>query len=191
VVNSSHFVTNNTTTMKEDIIKEVELPSGVSATMSDSSLVVKGPAGEVTRYVGSPRVDVKIDGEKIVIQALKATKREKRLIGTFESHVKNMIKGSQEKYVYHLKICSGHFPMNVSVSGNSVIVKNFLGEKHPRKIDFSQQVAVKINGAEIEVSGASKELVGQTAGKIEKMCNITNRDRRIFQDGIYITKKAK
>jgi large subunit ribosomal protein L6 len=176
--------------MKEDITREVEVPAGVSATIVETTLLVKGKAGEVKREIGFPSVKVAVDGQKIVIQALKATKREKRMIGTFEAHIKNMIQGAQEKFVYGLKICSGHFPMNVSLSGNTIIVKNFLGEKHPRKVNFSSEVAVKINGFEIEVSGSSKELAGQTAGKIEKLCNITNRDRRIFQDGIYITKKA-
>ena len=51
-------------------------------------------------------------------------------------------------------------------------------------------VEVKIAGTEIVVSAADIELAGITASKIENLCRITNRDRRIFQDGCYITQKA-
>ncbi len=177
--------------MKETITKTIPVPSEVTVALQGRVLAIKGPKGEDEREFSYPAIKVSSKEGSIVLHVEKATKREKRMIGTYESHIKNMIKGAQENFIYKLKICSGHFPMNVSVSGNSIAVKNFLGEKHPRKVDFSAKVAVKINGAEIEVSSVSKELAGQTAGKIEKLCAITNRDRRIFQDGIYITHKAK
>ena len=112
------------------------------------------------------------------------------MLGSFESHIVNMVRGVQELYVYKLKICSGHFPMSVSVAGNEVIIKNFLGEAVPRKVDIMKGAEVKVNGEEIIVTSADIEVAGQTAAKIETACKITNRDRRIFQDGCYITQKA-
>ncbi|MBI2666293.1 50S ribosomal protein L6 [Candidatus Woesearchaeota archaeon] len=112
------------------------------------------------------------------------------MMSTFAAHMKNSIKGTQEQYEYKLKICSGHFPMNISVSGREFVIKNFLGETVPRKITLLQGADVKINGTEIVVKSADKEIAGQTAASIEQLCRITNRDIRIFQDGCYITQKA-
>ncbi len=176
--------------MREDITKELTVPEGVTVSYVDGVLTVKGSQGEVSKDLFFPTIELKSEAGKIVLTAKNGSKREKRMVGTFQAHIKNMFKGVQEKFQYKLKICSGHFPMNVAVSGNNFSVKNFLGEKHPRVFEIPQGVAVKVNGSDVEVVGCSKEATGQTAAKIEQLCKITNKDLRIFQDGIYITQKA-
>jgi large subunit ribosomal protein L6 len=176
--------------MKEDLRKEIELDSGVTAQVEGSTVKVKGPKGEVTRTFLHPKVRVSVEGNKIVLFSPKATKREKTMVGSFYSHIKNMVQGVKEPYVYKLKICSGHFPMSVSVSGSEVVIKNFLGEAVPRKVEISSGADVKINGEEIIVKSCDVEVAGQTAARIESACRIVNRDRRIFQDGCYIFEKA-
>ena len=81
--------------------------------------------------------------------------------------------------------------MNVSMSGAQFIVKNFLGEKIPRVLHIKEGAKVTISGTEVVVESINKEIAGQVSADIEQLCRITNRDRRIFQDGIYITQKAK
>lgn len=176
--------------MKDDLKREIELKPGVTAQLENNLLKVKGPKGEVSRTFLHPKITVFLEGNKVVLFAPKSTKREKTMIGSFESHIVNMIKGVQVPFVYKLRICSGHFPMNVSVAGNEVVIKNFLGEAVPRKVDIVTGAEVKVNGEEIVVISADIEVAGQTAAKIESACRIANRDRRIFQDGCYITHKA-
>ena len=130
------------------------------------------------------------EGDTLTITGKKSTKREKKLIGTFVAHIKNMIQGVQSPFVYKLKICSSHFPMSVSVSNNELVVKNFLGEKNPRISKFNPSVSVKIEGSEIIVESPDKELAGQVAARFEQLTRITNRDKRVFQDGIFIIQKA-
>lgn len=175
--------------MKADLRKEVPLPAGVRATLEGTTLSLKGPKGESRKEFPHPKVTLKLEQDKLVLVASKATKREKTIIGSFWSHVKNMVKGVQEPHVYNLKICSGHFPMNVSVSGSEFVIKNFLGETVPRKVILPKGVGVKITGTEIVVTSPDKEAAGLAAAKIENLCRITNRDVRIFQDGCYITHK--
>ena len=176
--------------MKQDLTAKIELKLGVTAKLDGSMLTVKGPKGQISRNFLHPRVQIAIDGNKIVLSAMKATKREKTMMGSFESHIANMVHGVGEPYLYKLKICSGHFPMTVSVSAQEVVIKNFLGESVPRRISLPPGVTVKVSGTEITVESADKEIAGQTAAKIENICRITGRDIRIFQDGCYIVQKA-
>ncbi len=175
--------------MKVDLNEKVTAPETVSLTLEGPVLCVKGPKGEDRRNFANPKVKLAINGRDLEFQVASATKREKRLISTFIAHAKNMVRGVVVPFEYELKICSGHVPMNVSASGTNVIVKNFLGEKHPRSVVIPAGVKVKIDGTKLIVSGASRELSGLVAARIEQMCRITNKDRRIFQDGIYIVKK--
>lgn len=175
--------------MKTDLNEKVTAPETVSLTLDGQELHVKGPKGEDSRSFANPKVQISITGRDLEFQVKAASKREKRLLSTFMAHVKNMLRGVVEPFEYELKICSGHFPMNVSTSGTKFTVKNFLGEKHPRNIVIPAGVKVKVSGTEVKITGASRELCGMVAARIEQMCRITNKDRRIFQDGIYIVKK--
>ena len=176
--------------MKQDLTEEIELPAGVSVQHAQNLIRLRGPKGEVSRTFVYPGVNITLEENKIVLRAVKATKREKRMLSTFAAHLKNLIKGVQEPYEYKLKICSGHFPMNVSIAGKEFTIKNFLGETVPRKFTIQEGAEGKISGTEIIVKSADKEIAGQTAASIEQLCRITNRDIRIFQDGCYITQKA-
>jgi large subunit ribosomal protein L6 len=175
--------------MKEDITKEIELRE-VTVELVGNSLKFKGPKGEAERIFLNPKVNVAIEGNKIILKSLKATKREKKIVGSFESHIKNLIEGVLNLHTYKLKICSGHFPMNVAIVGSEIVIKNFLGESVPRKVKIVTGADVKINGTEIVVTSTNKEIAGQTAANIESLCRITNRDKRIFQDGCYIIHKS-
>jgi len=53
-----------------------------------------------------------------------------------------------------------------------------------------EEVEVELNGNDITVTGHNKEKTGQTAANIEKSTRLTNKDRRRFQDGIFMTHKA-
>ncbi len=169
--------------------EELELPEGVSVTFKGTNVTVRGPKGEVTRILFSKQVEMKVESNKVLFTARKATKREKRMIGTFRGHLRNMLKGVTESHVYRLKICSGHFPMNVSIKGNEFIVKNFMGEKVPRVLRLREGADVKIDGTEVRIESHNKELAGQTAASIEQLCRRPGFDSRIFQDGIFIVEK--
>ena len=177
--------------MKGEIIEEfVELPEGVKFSYEKGVARVDGPKGGVEKRLLNPMVSVVLENNKVRIFAKKPTKREKTIIGSFKSHILNMVEGVQNGFVYKLKICSGHFPMSVSVKDGEFIVKNFIGERVPRMLKLKEGVEVKVEGEIVVVSSVNKELAGQTAASIEQLTRRPGYDKRIFQDGIYIIDKA-
>lgn len=169
---------------------EVNIPEGVSLKIERNVVTVNGPKGEASKALADPRLSFEVKDGRFLVRQDKFSRKEKKVVNTFLAHVRNLIKGAVEGYVYKLKVCATHFPISVSVEGDKVIIKNFLGEKIPRKAKIYPGVSVKVDKDVITVEGASKESVSQTAANIEQICRITSRDRRIFQDGCWITQKA-
>lgn len=170
--------------------EKVAVPSGVDIKIEKQTLTIKGKKGELKKDFIYPTINIAKEGDFMIFSATNATKRDKTMIGTFAAHLKSMIVGTSEGHTYMLKICSGHFPMRVALKGKEFVVENFLGEKIPRKLTIHEGATVKIEGNDVTVSAIDKEIAGGCAAAIEKLTRVTGRDRRIFQDGIYITMKS-
>ncbi len=169
--------------------ESITLPEGVTATVNNADITITGSEGSVTRAFLHPRIKIILNDGIVIFDASKSSKNEKKIIKTFAAHLKNLFKGVTEGHTYKLKICSGHFPMNVSVKGLKLVVKNFIGEAVPRTLLFKEGATVKVEGDIIIVTGINKEIVAQAAASVEQLTRRVGFDRRIFQDGIYIVEK--
>ncbi len=173
----------------KQIERIIEIPEGISIELDKTLVTVKGEKGSVLRTWDNPKINAVMEGNMLKISVNNATNREKKDLLTLNAHLKNMLRGVKDGHIYKLKICSGHFPMNVSISNNVISVKNFIGEKIPRTYAIKEGADVKIDGDIIIIKSCSKEIAGDTAASIERLTRITNKDRRIFQDGLYIIMK--
>jgi large subunit ribosomal protein L6 len=173
----------------EKLTDTMIIPEGCTFTHTNKNMTVKGPKGELIRPLPDKKIILESKDNSLILTYKNATKREKRMLFTTRAHLRNMLKGVQEGFTYKLKICSGHFPMNVSLKNEVLEIKNFIGEKVPRTLKIKEGANVKINGDEIVVESNCKEIAGQTAGSIEKLTKRPGFDKRIFQDGIYIIEK--
>jgi large subunit ribosomal protein L6 len=79
--------------------------------------------------------------------------------------------------------------MKVTYKNNLLEVKNYMGETVPRTLKIKPGVEVVVKEPEITVTSPDRELAAQTAAAIEQVARRSAFDRRIFQDGIYITVK--
>ncbi|PSP54818.1 50S ribosomal protein L6 [Halobacteriales archaeon QS_1_67_19] len=184
---------------------ELAIPDEVTAEVDHLDLTVEGPEGSVTRRLWYPDVSVSVDGvptsseggedgdtvEAVVIESDEDDAKTMSTLGTFESHVTNMFHGVTEGWEYRMEVFYSHFPMQVEAEGDEVVIENFLGEKAPRRTPIHGDTDVEVDGEELTLSGPDKEAVGQTAADIEQTTRVTDKDNRVFQDGVYITEKPK
>ncbi len=176
--------------MKKEIFQEIEIPESVEVDVKKGLLTVKGPEGEIERDFNLYKITLEKKDGKIIVGNKKSTKNEKRRTNTTAAHIRNMIQGVQEKFEYKLKVCFSHFPATLEIKGHKATIKNFLGEKYPRELELPKQgVDVKNDGGIITITSPDIELAGRTAASFEAITRVTRRDRRIFQDGIFITHK--
>jgi len=178
------------------ITHKIPLPEGTSAGLDGHNLSISGMSGNVSRIFESRRISLCIEDGEIVVSVDLPRRADKALAGTWAAHVRNMVTGASLGFVYRLKIVYSHFPMTIEPpkgdQGGDFVVKNYYGEKVPRSGHIPAGVSVSVkNKDEVVVSGSDVELVGQAAANIERICTVANRDRRVFQDGIYITSKKE
>jgi large subunit ribosomal protein L6 len=165
----------------------IPVPEGVAVTIEGHKVTVKGAKYTLTRdFYHASAVSLETDGKTVRVWAQWPRKKEASLVGTIESHIKNMITGVTKGYTYKLKIVFSHFPITVKIQDKAVLVENFTGERRARKADILGDVKAKLEGDDIIVSGANLEDVSQTSANIEQMTRVTNKDPRVFLDGIYV-----
>ncbi|MEM2918957.1 MAG: 50S ribosomal protein L6 [Candidatus Altiarchaeota archaeon] len=170
---------------------QINIPKGIEVRLEGNKIFVKGEKGELKKELNSLIKVEKInsDGEKVIIKADSDRKKIRAIAGTTEADIKNMIKGVSQGVTYKLRVVYSHFPINLKIQGDTLLIENFLGEKYPRKAKILEGVTVNIKGRDLELYGIDKEKVAQTAANIESATAIKNFDPRVFQDGIYIYEK--
>ena len=169
--------------------ERITMPSGIKASLQEHVLTISSKDVKLSRRLWHPRVSVTVAGGEVTINSEMPSRREKALVGTFASHVRNMITGVTQGFRCEMKMVYSHFPIKLIVKEEELVIENFLGEKFPRKARLMGEAKVEVKGDQVIVTGRDIENVGQTAANIERATKIKNFDPRVFQDGIYIVLK--
>ena len=167
----------------------LDIPTDVTVTQERFDLTVAGPNGEVTRRFWYPDVGVTVADDAVVIETDRTDAKALATMGTFESHVRNLFYGVTDGWEYEMEVVYSHFPMQVTVENDAVVIENFLGERAPRRARIHGDTEVRVDGERVILSGPDKEAVGQTAADIEQLTTVSDKDTRVFQDGVYIARK--
>lgn len=178
--------------MGEELVREIAIPENVSVEVDKGLVRVRGPKGSVEKDFSNPKFADTIAIEKgpgVKVISKSGKRKFRAVAGTIESCISSMFRGVTAGYKYVMKVSYSHFPVSVSVKGDEVQIKNFLGEKGARTAKITGNCNVAVEKDEIVITGINIEDVGQTAANIEQACKITKRDRRIFQDGIFVVGK--
>jgi large subunit ribosomal protein L6 len=176
---------------KEDGLRKVELPQGVTAKVTERELVMKGPNGGATKVFQRIPVDIGVSGNQVVITPFTGKKKDVISANTVSSIVRGMVHGVTKGYEYKMKVVFAHFPVTVKVKDDTVVVENFMGERSPRLAKILEGCKVSTEGDDILIKGTSLEHIGQTAANIEQATRIKRKDQRIFLDGVYVYEKKR
>ncbi|MCR4335001.1 MAG: 50S ribosomal protein L6 [archaeon] len=177
--------------MVEQLVETIEIPQGIQVELTDNEFKVSANGKKNARHFKSVEVLLKKVDSKIEVWTKSERKNVFAESKTIGSHIKNLIAGVTEDFVYKLEIVYSHFPMTVKVNKDIIEINNLAGGKKQRKAKIIGVTKVDVKGKEITVSGQNKEHVGQTAANMEQATKIKGKDIRVYTDGIYITEKAK
>lgn len=142
--------------------KPIAVPAGVSISLNDSVITVKGPKGSLSR---SLHKDMKINvaESEIVVERPSDNKLHRSLHGTTRSVISNMVTGVTEGYAKNLELVGVGYRANKS--GDKVVLS--VGYSHPVEIVPDNGIEFELpSQTKIIVRGIDKELVGATAAKI-------------------------
>ena len=170
--------------------EKMEIPAGMDMSIDGQIVILKKDSKETKRVLNREIVASK-ENNTLILSTKDNKKEQRRNLRTFIAHIKNDIEGLINGFEYELEICNVHFPMSVTFdkAKKEVIIKNLIGEKHPRLVKVPTEVEVEIKAPHIKIRAHNIEIVGQVAADLEKATKIRYKDRNKFQDGIFITKK--
>ena len=168
--------------------------SVVEVYVKNRRVVVKGPRGVLRRDFTHQFVDIKKEGEKVVVDMWFGLHKNIAVVRSICTHIRNMITGVTRGYRYKMRFVYAHFPINVAINkdGKKVEIRNFLGEKRVRHIHMLEGVTVIKSEAqkdEIILEGNDIEAVSTSAAQIYQSVLVRNKDIRKFLDGIYVSEK--
>ena len=149
----------------------VVLKDGVTATIVDGAVVIKGPKGELkvpvdTKHAGL--VDVKIEGNQVVVTPKNAEDKASRAMwGTMTRNIRSAVTGVTTGFAKEMYMKGVGY--KASVSGNKLVL--VAGYSHDVIMEIPAGLSVEMGGAptEFTVKGIDKCLVGLFADKIHKV----------------------
>jgi large subunit ribosomal protein L6 len=143
----------------------VTIPSGVTVTINDKIITVKGKLGELSQDFNT--VDVKVEEDKVVVTRSSENKDSKAKHGLYRALVNNMIEGVSKGYTKDLELVGVGY--RASNQGN--VLELALGFSHNIVMSLAPEVKVETISEKgknpiIKLTSHDKQLVGQIAAKI-------------------------
>jgi len=144
--------------------KPVAIPAGVTASIADGVLNVKGPKGTLTLTLRD-EISYIVEGETIAVKPANDTKQARAFWGMQRTLVANLITGVTEGYTKVLDITG----VGYRATAQGRILKLQLGYSHDVNFDVPEGIEVKTpDNTTVEISGIDKQKVGQVAAEIRR-----------------------
>ena len=141
----------------------ITVPAGVTVTVENNLVTVKGPKGELQRQI-SQSMKITMDNGVLTVERPDDEKENRAKHGLYRALIANMVKGVTEGYTKSLTVHGVGY--KIAVSGNKLTLN--IGLSHAVNVTIPEGLTVTCPTAtEILVAGINKELVGQFAADIK------------------------
>ncbi len=146
--------------------KPIAIPAGVTITVKDSVVTVKGPKGTLTQQVDRDII-VEVGADEVIVKRPTEQIRHRAMHGLYRSLLANLVKGVTEGYKKELELVGVGF--KAANTGN--VLDLALGYSHNIIFDVPKELTVsttteKGQNPKIFLESADKQLLGQVAAKI-------------------------
>ena len=143
----------------------IEIPSGVTVSVAESVVTVKGPKGELTVNIASP-IAVAIEENQVVVTRPDDERASRSLHGLTRTLIANDIVGVTTGYTKSLEIVGTGY--RVTAKGSDI--EFALGYSHPILVQAPAGITFTVEGnTKLTVSGIDKQAVGEVAANIRKL----------------------
>jgi large subunit ribosomal protein L6 len=144
--------------------KPVDLPAGVTASLSGQTIEVKGPKGTRT-FGATDDVTIAIEGNVVTVKPRGLSKRARSQWGMTRNQIENLVTGVTKGFKKELEIQGVGY--RAAMNGN--ILKLSLGYSHDVNFKVPEGVTVTApKQTEIIVEGIDQQVVGQVAANIRE-----------------------
>ncbi len=142
----------------------IALPPKTEVTVSGGSIAVKGPKGSLTLPTNR-LVSVEVGTSGVQVSTKSESLEAKALLGTYASHVRNMLEGVTKGFQKKLLIDGVGFKWDVQ----GKMLNLALGFSHPVKVAIPEGLTVTVDKGALNIAGFDKEVVGQFAANIRAL----------------------
>ncbi|WP_085535381.1 50S ribosomal protein L6 [Massilibacteroides vaginae] len=144
----------------------INIPAGVTVTVKDSTVTVKGPKGELNQKI-NPDIKVEINNGEIQLIRPSDERNYRALHGLYRSLINNMVIGVSEGYKKELELVG----VGYRVSNAGQLLDFSLGFTHNIFLMLPNEVKVETKAERnknplVILESADKQLIGQVCAKI-------------------------
>lgn len=145
--------------------RKLVVPSGVTVTVENNQVTVKGPKGELQLEI-SNLVKVNVSEEEVTTEVKDNSKAANMMVGTTNSHINNMITGVSKGYEKGIEAVGVGYRFNVA--GNKITIN--AGYSHPVIMECPTGISVEqVSNTEITIKGIDKQKVSEFAANVRKV----------------------
>ena len=149
--------------------KPVSIPKGVTITVKDSVVTVKGPKGELSQEIDRD-ITIEITETELIVKRPTEQIRHRAMHGLYRSLIANLVKGVTDGYKKELELVGVGF--KAANQGN--VLDLALGYSHNIIFEVPKELKVattteKGQNPKIFLEGSDKQLLGAVAAKLRSL----------------------